>query len=140
MALNSHLCNHQQVKTLIRTVQIQKWYKYDPSVSVNIGLNGVIESFSQAPKKKPTVRWCDISSTIFASKQHKWNTAEKDDGSVDDFQGKAFDISRTVNLDSGDLADVLSDKATPVLRKAIAMKTPAPVAAPKVLSEEYWEM
>jgi hypothetical protein len=33
--LNSHLRNRQQVKTLIRTVQIQKWYKYDPSVSVN---------------------------------------------------------------------------------------------------------
>jgi hypothetical protein len=28
--LNSHLRNRQQVKTLIRTVQIQKWYKYNP--------------------------------------------------------------------------------------------------------------
>jgi hypothetical protein len=32
--LDSHLWNRQQVKTLVRTVQIQKWYKYDPSVSI----------------------------------------------------------------------------------------------------------
>jgi hypothetical protein len=67
---------------------------------------------------------------------------DEDDGSgtAGDFQGKAFDISRTVNLESGELADVLSEKDLPVPRKAIAKKTPAPVAAPKVLSEEDWEM
>jgi hypothetical protein len=59
---------------------------------------------------------------------------------VGDFQGKEFDISRTVNLESGDLADVLSEKDLPVPRKAIAKKMQAPVAAPKVLSEEDWEM
>jgi hypothetical protein len=67
---------------------------------------------------------------------------DEDDGyeTVDDFQGKAFDISRTVNLESGDLADVLSEKDSPVPMKVVAKKTPAPVAAPKVLSEEDWEM
>ena len=40
------------------------------------------------------------------------NEEPEDDGSktVDDFQGKAFDISRTVNLESEDLADVLLRK------------------------------
>ena len=67
---------------------------------------------------------------------------DMDDGSetVDDFQGKSFDISDTVNLESGDLADVLSEKDSLVPRKAVAKKTPAPVATPKVLSEEDWEM
>jgi hypothetical protein len=59
---------------------------------------------------------------------------------ADNFQGKTFDISRTVNLESGDLADVLSEKDSPVLRKAVAKKTAAPVAAQKVLSKEDWEM
>lgn len=111
-------------------------------------------SQAPAPKKKPTVRWRDMSSTIFASKKRKRNAAKKDDDSkveddfadesdankdgeeldngesededgsktVDDFQGKEFDISHTVP------------------RKAVAKKTPTPVAAPKVLSEEDWEM
>ena len=133
----------------------------------------MIQSLSQAPapKKKPTVRWCDMSSTIFASKKCKQNVAKKDDDSkieddfadesdanndsegsdneepegddsktVDDFQGKAFDISHTVDLESEDLADVLSEKDSPVLRKAIVKKTPTLVAASKVLSEEDWEM
>lgn len=67
---------------------------------------------------------------------------DEDDGSetVDDSQGKAFDINRTVNLESGDLADVLSEKDSPVPTKAVAKKTPAPVAVLKVLSEEDWEM
>ena len=67
---------------------------------------------------------------------------DMDDGceTVDDFQGKSFDISDTVNLESGDLADVLSEKDSLVPRKAVAKKTPAPVATPKVLSEEDWEM
>jgi hypothetical protein len=66
---------------------------------------------------------------------------EDDDfGTVSDFQGKAFDIGRTVNLESGDLADVLSEKDSPVLRKAVAKKMPAPVATQRVLSEEDWEM
>jgi len=62
---------------------------------------------------------------------------DEDDGSetVDDFRGKAFDISCTVKLESGEVAGVLSDKDTPVLRKAIPKKTPAPFVAPKVLSE-----
>ena len=70
------------------------------------------------------------------------NKEPEDDGSetVDDFQGKAFDISHTVDLESEDLADVLSEKDSPVLRKAIVKKTPTPVAASKVLSEEDWEM
>ena len=34
----------------------------------------------------------------------------------------------------------LLDSVSPVLRKAVAKKTPTPVAAPKVLSEEDWEM
>ena len=59
---------------------------------------------------------------------------------MDDFQGEAFDISRTVNLESGDLADVLSEKDLPMPRKPVAMRTPDPVAAPEVLSEEDWEM
>jgi hypothetical protein len=41
--LNSHLRNRQQVKTLIRTVQIQKWYKYDPSVSIKTWLQREIK-------------------------------------------------------------------------------------------------
>jgi hypothetical protein len=65
---------------------------------------------------------------------------EDGSGTVDDFQGKEFDISRTVDLESGDLADVLSEKDSPVPRKAVAKKTPTPAAAPKVLSEEDWEM
>jgi hypothetical protein len=65
----------------------------------------------------------------------------EDDGSetVDDFQGKTFDISRTVNLESGDLANVLSEKDLPAPRKAVAKKT-TPMAVLKVLSEEDWEM
>lgn len=68
--------------------------------------------------------------------------ANEDDGSetMDDFQSKAFDISRTVNLESGDLADMLSEMDSPVQKKAVAKKAPAPAAAPKVLSEEGWEM
>ena len=34
----------------------------------------------------------------------------------------------------------LPDSVSPVPRKAVAKKTPTPVAAPKVLSEEDWEM
>ena len=70
------------------------------------------------------------------------NKEPEDDGSetVDDFQGKAFDISCTVDLESEDLGDVLSEKDSPVPRKAIVKKTPTPVATPKVLSEEDWEM
>ena len=51
---------------------------------------------------------------------------DEDDGSemVDDFQGKTSDISCTVDLKSGDLADVLSEKDSPV---PIAKKTPTPV-------------
>ena len=119
-------------------------------------------SQAPAPKKKLTVRWNDMSSTIFASKKCKQNAAKKDDDSeveddfadesnankdsegsdnkepeddgsktVDDFQGKAFDITHTVNLGSEDLADVLSEKDSAVLRKAVAKKTPTPVATPK---------
>ena len=103
----------------------------------------MIKSFSHipAPKKEPTVRWRDMSSTIPASRMRKQNAADpdveenfadesdankdgeesdseepedKDDGfeTVDGFQGKAFDISRTINLGSGDLADVLSERLT----------------------------
>jgi hypothetical protein len=32
--LNSHLRNHQQIKTLVWMVQIQKWYKYNPFISI----------------------------------------------------------------------------------------------------------
>ena len=34
----------------------------------------------------------------------------------------------------------LPDSVSPVPRKAIAKKTPTPVATPKVLSEKDWEM
>lgn len=33
--LNSPLRSRQQVKTLVRTVQIRSWYKHDPNVSVH---------------------------------------------------------------------------------------------------------
>jgi hypothetical protein len=35
----------QQVKTLVRTVQIQKWYKYDPSVSIKTWLRFLRREF-----------------------------------------------------------------------------------------------
>jgi hypothetical protein len=113
-----------------------------------------------------------MSSTIFASKKRKQNVAGKDDSDIEDgfaddsdanegsgrtarsqkirmiirdsgwLPGEVFDISCTVNLESGDLADVLSEKGSPAPRKAIA-KRPQPLsrfAAQKVLSEGDWEM
>ena len=61
---------------------------------------------------------------------------------MDDFQGESFDISCTINLESTDLADVLSEHEKGSLpRKATAKKAQLPVTVPqKVLSEEDWEM
>lgn len=138
--LNSPLRSRQQVKTLVRTVQIRSWYKHDPS--------------APPPKKKPTVKWRDMSSTIFGSKRKRGkedgtdndsetsdvdddfadeleagpdepegNNDESDldvtdpqdiaeDGSskADSFDGEVFDAARIFNLDSEKLADVLADK------------------------------
>ena len=59
---------------------------------------------------------------------------------MDDFQGKSFDISCTIDLESTDLADVLSEKDL-LPRKATAKKAQLLVTVPqKVLSEEDWEM
>jgi hypothetical protein len=41
-------------------------------------------SQAPAPKKKPTVRWRDMSSTIFASKKPKRNAAKDDNSEVED--------------------------------------------------------
>jgi hypothetical protein len=88
----------------------------------------------------------DFADESDANKDGEESDSEEPEGgdegseTVGDFQGAAFDIGRTVNLESGDLADVLSEKDSPVLRKVTAKKAPVPVAAPKVLSEEDWEM
>ena len=59
---------------------------------------------------------------------------------MDNFWGESFNISCTINLESTDLADVLSEKDS-LPRKATAKKAQLPVTAlQKVLSEEDWEM
>ncbi|KAG1829909.1 hypothetical protein F4604DRAFT_2028999 [Suillus subluteus] len=63
--LNSPLCSRQQVKTLVRTVQIHSWYRHDPN--------------APPPKKKPTVKWRDMSSTIFGGKCKRVKEADNDD-------------------------------------------------------------
>ncbi|KAG2055260.1 hypothetical protein BDR06DRAFT_1007163 [Suillus hirtellus] len=136
--LNSPLHSQQQVKTLVRTVQIHSWYKHDPN--------------APPPNKKLTVKWRDMSSTIFSSKckQMKEDSDDSEmsdvnndfadelegpdeddnndsnsnvtsadpediakDGSskMDSCNGKSFDVASIINLDSGRPADVLADKA-----------------------------
>jgi len=59
---------------------------------------------------------------------------EKDDEgtiTVNDFQGKSFDIGQTIDLKSKDLADVLAKKD---------LTQPCVAAPEKVLSEEDWVM
>jgi len=133
--LNTHLRNHQQVKTLVRMVQIQKWYKYDTLVSVHcrivIASNYLTFIPGTTPKKKPTVKWRDMSSTIYGSKKRKRTMDKKyedsdvednfsDDQATDtrtptqrtigtvkhaDFQGETCDVSDTIDLDSEDLRE-----------------------------------
>ena len=71
--LNSPLRSRQQVKTLIRTVQIHSWYRHNPSVSRDDTntRSPYLTKLQQMPppKKKPTVRWQDMTSTIFGAKR-----------------------------------------------------------------------
>ncbi|KAG2060034.1 hypothetical protein BDR06DRAFT_1003087 [Suillus hirtellus] len=163
--LNSPLCSQQQVKTLVRTVQIRSWYKHDPSVH------------APPPKKKPTVKWRDMSSTIFGGKHKRGKDsdnkisdvdddfadeleapqANKDNGSdsdpgdkaednssqVDSFDGESFDAASIINLDSRRLADVLADKdlVAPAAPSDIVILPPASTfEQERVLTEADWDM
>jgi hypothetical protein len=65
---------------------------------------------------------------------------DTEDDTIGDFQGETFDISDTVDLDSEELADVLSEKDS-MVKKSIAKKTqPSVAASQKVLSEADWDM
>ncbi|KAG1787911.1 uncharacterized protein HD556DRAFT_1245930 [Suillus plorans] len=166
--LNSPLRSRQQVKTLVRTVQIRSWYKHDPN--------------APPPNKKPTVKWRDMSSTIFGSKRKRTKEDSDDsemsdvdndfadelegpdeddddsnsnvtsanpediakDGSskMDSCNGKSFDAAGIINLDSGRLADVLADKClAPVApRNAVILSSESSPVQERVLTEADWDM
>jgi hypothetical protein len=85
----------------------------------------------------------DFVDELDANKGNKQSDSkvldEKDDDRsvmVNDFQGGSFDIGQTIDLESGYLADVLTEEDL-LPRKANMKKTQPCVAVPeKVLSEE----
>ena len=86
----------------------------------------------------------DTNSDSDANSEDNWEDMQDDgeDSSVkhDDFQGETFDVSDTIDLDSEDLTDVLSEKDSTVKNTVMKKTQPSVAASQKVLSEEDWDM
>lgn len=165
--LNSPLRSRQQVKTLVRTVQIRSWYRYNPS--------------APPPQKKPTIKWQDMSSAIFGGKRKRGkgddndsensdvdddfadeapdepdvesndseldvtdpdDIAENGSKKADSFDSEAFDAASIINLDSTTLADVLADKdlAPAAPKNTVTLLPASTLVQEKVLTEADWDM
>ena len=102
MWLNSHLHNCQKVEMLVRTVLVRKWYMYKPSVCgiYILGHANPLRNYHQesAPKPIPTIKWCDMSSTINVSKKWKWTLVE--DEPSNGSQDINYDIAGEVPTDT----------------------------------------
>ncbi|KAG1743283.1 uncharacterized protein EDB91DRAFT_1081218 [Suillus paluster] len=95
------------VKTLVRTVQIHSWYKHNPS--------------APPPKKKPTVKWRNMSSTIFGGKRKRGKedenddddeTSDVDDNFTDELEAGPDEDNNDSDLDVADPEDIAEDSSS----------------------------
>ena len=75
-----------------------------------------------------------------ANSEDEETNDDTEDSAIDDFQAETFDIGDTIDLDSEELADVLSEKDSMVKKSVVKKTQPSVAASQKVLSEDDWEM